>query len=37
VDKVIGRVMVVVWPRPDAQVIEIPATFSQPGLSRTGD
>ncbi len=37
VDKVVGRVMVVVWPWSDAQVIDIPATFSQPGLTRTGE
>ena len=32
-DKVIGRVVAVVWPWSDHQVIEIPATFSQPGLT----
>jgi signal peptidase I len=36
VDKVVGRAFVVVWPWSDAQVLQIPATFSQPALVRSG-
>jgi len=32
-DRVIGRAFVVVWPFSHAQVLEIPETFSQPGLT----
>lgn len=33
VDRVIGRAFSVVWPLGNAQILEIPATFDQPGLS----
>lgn len=33
VESVIGRAFVVVWPPGRAQVLEIPATFDQPGLA----
>ena len=36
VDKVIGRAFAVVWPIGNAQLLEIPATFEQPGLSADG-
>lgn len=36
VNKVIGRAFAVVWPIGNAQVLEIPATFEQPGLSASG-
>jgi len=32
-DRVIGRAFVVVWPFSHAQVLEVPETFSQPGLA----
>ena len=32
VDKVIGRAFAVVWPLGNAQILEIPQTFEQPGL-----
>lgn len=32
VDRVIGRAFAVVWPIGNAQILEIPATFDQPGL-----
>ncbi len=33
VDRVIGRAFVVMWPWADKKVLEIPATFDQPGLN----
>lgn len=33
VDKVIGRAFAVIWPLSDHQILSIPATFEQPGLS----
>lgn len=36
VDKVIGRAFAVVWPIGNAQILEIPSTFDQPGLSALG-
>ncbi len=36
VNKVIGRAFAVVWPIGNAQILEIPATFEQPGLSASG-
>jgi signal peptidase I len=32
-DKVIGRAIAVIWPLSDSQLLQIPATFDQPGLS----
>jgi signal peptidase I len=31
-DRVIGRAFAVIWPFSDAGVLQIPATFDQPGL-----
>ncbi|MEO6822088.1 MAG: signal peptidase I [Candidatus Nanopelagicales bacterium] len=32
-DKVIGRAIAVIWPLSDRQLLQIPATFDQPGLA----
>lgn len=33
-DRVLGRAFAVVWPLSDAQVLEVPSTFDQPGLTQ---
>lgn len=33
VGRVVGRAMAVIWPLSDAQVLQIPGTFDQPGLN----
>jgi len=33
-DRVIGRAFAVVWPLSDAQILEVPSTFDQPGLTQ---
>jgi signal peptidase I len=33
-DRVLGRAFAVVWPLSDAQVLELPSTFDQPGLTQ---
>lgn len=33
ITRVVGRAMAVIWPLSDAQVLQIPGTFDQPGLN----
>lgn len=33
-DRVLGRAFAVVWPLSDAQILEVPSTFDQPGLTQ---
>ena len=33
-DRVLGRAFAVVWPLSEAQVLEVPSTFDQPGLTQ---
>ena len=34
-DEVIGRAFVIVWPPSQWRILPIPATFEQPGITRT--